>query len=78
MTPNDRAHASTPAPPEDGQNRLLTADDLAERWKVPVTQVYRQSRESDLPTVRIGKYYRYRLEAVEQWERASEDGSADG
>jgi len=49
--------------------RLLTADELGERWQVPKAQVYRLTREGSLPAVRIGRYYRYRLPAVEQWER---------
>ena len=52
--------------------RLLTAADLAQRWGVPLSQVYRMTRERDLPTVRIGRYYRYRLAAVRAWERDQE------
>ena len=48
--------------------RLLTAEDLAERWQVPVSQVYRLTRDGRLPVVRLGRYYRYRLEAVEGFE----------
>ena len=51
---------------------LLTADDLAERWQVPKSHVYRLTREALIPAVRLGRYYRYRLEAIEAWERASE------
>lgn len=54
--------------------RLLTADDLAERWSVPRAHVYRLTRERGLPTVRLGRYYRYRLAAIEAWERAQEGG----
>lgn len=52
--------------------RLFTAADLAERWGVPVAHVYRMTRQCDLPTVRIGRYYRYRLAAVRAWEREQE------
>lgn len=55
--------------------RLLTADDLAERWSVSKAHVYRLSRERGLPTVRLGRYYRYRLAAIEAWEAAQEAGS---
>ena len=51
---------------------LLTADELAERWQVPKSHVYRLTREGRIPTVRLGRYYRYRLEAIERWEARSE------
>jgi excisionase family DNA binding protein len=43
---------------------------LADRWRVPKSQVYRLSREGQIPTVRLGRYYRYRLDAIEAWETA--------
>jgi excisionase family DNA binding protein len=36
--------------------RLLTADDLAERWQVKASHVYRLTRAGALPTVRLGRY----------------------
>jgi excisionase family DNA binding protein len=47
---------------------LLTADDLAARWQVQRSQVYALTRQGALPVVRIGRYYRYRLDAIERWE----------
>lgn len=54
--------------------KLLTAEDLAQRWQVPPSQIYRLSREGKLATVCIGRYKRFALAAVEQFER---DGGAD-
>ncbi len=54
----------------NGDGRLLTAEDLAERWSVSKGHVYRLSRDGALPTVRIGRYCRYRLAAVERFEEA--------
>ncbi len=53
----------------NGSGRLLTAADLAARWQVKASHVYRLTREGVLPTVRLGRYYRYRLEAVDRFER---------
>jgi excisionase family DNA binding protein len=50
-------------------SQLLTADQLSERWQVPKSQVYRLAREGDLPTVHIGRYYRFRLDDITEWER---------
>jgi excisionase family DNA binding protein len=48
--------------------RLLTPEALADRWGVKKSHVYRLTREGKLPVVRLGRYYRYRIEAVESFE----------
>jgi excisionase family DNA binding protein len=53
-------------------SRLLTADDLAERWSVPKAHVYRLARNGAIPCVELGRYRRFRIEAIEAFERASE------
>ena len=55
-------------------DRLLTADDLAARWQVPKSWVYAQTRAGAVPTVRLGRYYRYRLDVIEAFERAGGGG----
>jgi excisionase family DNA binding protein len=50
-----------------GTGTLLTADELAEILGVPTGWIYRQSRAGTIPTVKLGRYYRYRLEAIERW-----------
>ena len=55
-------------------SQLLTAEDLANRWqffkdsKPNPSPVYRLTREGKLMPVRLGRYYRYRLDAVEEFE----------
>jgi len=48
--------------------RLLTADQLAERWQVKPSHVYRLAREGKIPEVKIGRYKRFRLDAIERFE----------
>ena len=43
---------------------LLTPEQLADRLKVPVSWVYEQSRQSKIPTHRLGRYIRFDLEEV--------------
>ena len=50
--------------------QLLTADQLAERWQVPTSHVYRLARENRIPTVELGRYRRWRLDAIEQYEKS--------
>jgi excisionase family DNA binding protein len=47
---------------------LLTAEQLAERWQVPKAHVYALTRRGEIPTVKLGKYYRYRLDQIEAFE----------
>jgi excisionase family DNA binding protein len=53
----------------DTGTRLLTAQQVAERWQVEASQVYRLARAGRLPCVRIGRWRRFRLEDVEEFER---------
>jgi excisionase family DNA binding protein len=46
---------------------LLTADQVAELLGVPKSWVYAQSRAGRIPTVTLGRYRRYRREAIEAW-----------
>ena len=57
-----------PAPPVTAA-QLMTAAQLSVRWQVPKSHVYRLSREGSLPTVQLGKYRRFRLDAVEKFEK---------
>ena len=52
---------------------LLTAEQLAERWAVRTSHVYRLAREGKIPTVALGRYRRFRLDEIEAFER---DGGA--
>jgi len=46
---------------------LLTADEVATMLGVPKSWVYEQSRAGRIPTVTLGRYRRYRREAIEAW-----------
>jgi excisionase family DNA binding protein len=56
----------------NSQPQLLTAEQLAERWQVPKSHVYRLAREGKIPTVALGRYRRFRLDAIEAFELARE------
>lgn len=47
---------------------LLTAEQLAARWAVTTAHVYRLARSGQLPVVSLGRYKRFRLDAIEQFE----------
>jgi excisionase family DNA binding protein len=48
-------------------DRLLTAAEVAELLAVPTSWVREQSREGDLPCLRLGRYVRYEREEVLAW-----------
>jgi excisionase family DNA binding protein len=43
---------------------LLTPEQLAERLQIPVSWVYEQSRQGNIPTHRLGRYIRFDLSEV--------------
>lgn len=46
---------------------LLNAEEVAEILGMGVDWVYAQSRRGTIPTVRLGRYRRYRREAIDAW-----------
>ena len=59
-------------------SRLLTAEELADRWRVEKSWIYAKCRTGELPKVPLpGKYVRFRLDVIERFERGELD-SADG
>jgi excisionase family DNA binding protein len=55
--------------------RLLTADQVAERLGVPKSWVYARARAGRIPAVRLGRYYRFRPRALEDWIMEQESGA---
>jgi len=43
---------------------LLTPEELAKRIKVPISWIYEQSRQGNIPTHRLGRYIRFDLAEV--------------
>lgn len=57
--------------------RLLTAQEVADYLGVTPDWVYAQSRRGSIPTVPLGRYRRYRLDAVKAWIAALEQNEQD-
>ena len=49
--------------------RILTVSELSEYLNVHRTTIYRLLREGTLPGFRLGGDWRFRLDAIEQWQR---------
>jgi excisionase family DNA binding protein len=52
--------------------RLLTVDEVAERLGVRKQWVWAQARAGRIPCVRLGRYKRFREEALDDWIRSLE------
>ena len=57
-------------------DRLLEAREIAELLNVPERWVREHTRSGLLPHVRLGRYRRYRRDAVLAWVNAQEHGGA--
>ncbi len=65
---DENAGAAARAGAQDpGTGGLMTAGEIAARLGVKPGWIYRQSRTGRIPTVKLGRYYRYRLDATEAW-----------
>jgi excisionase family DNA binding protein len=53
---------------------LLTASDVAAILQVPVSWIYAEARAGRIPHVTLGRYRRFRAEAIEEWIAAAERG----
>lgn len=51
--------------------QLLTAEQLAERWQVQPSHIYRLAREGQVPVVRLGRYVRFNPAAIEAFENGT-------
>ena len=57
----------------------MSAAEVAELLGVPTSWIYEQSRRGRIPTVTLGRYRRYRREAIEAWvEELETEGPGDG
>ncbi len=54
--------------------RLLTAQEVAERLGVTTAWVWAQTRAGQIPHVQLGRYRRFREEAIEEWVARLEQG----
>jgi excisionase family DNA binding protein len=65
MSLRDEVHDQRP-------QRLLTPDELASILGLTRFQIIRQSRQGRIPSLKIGKCYRYRKSSIVAWLRERE------
>jgi excisionase family DNA binding protein len=63
---------------EQGANladQLLIAGEVAQLLRVTTAWVYAETRSNRLPHVRLGRYVRYRADAIQRWLAEQERSS---
>ena len=58
---------------EQMSNYYLTPRELAKRYQVTQQQITKLARHGVLPAIKVGKLWRFKLEAIEEWERNQYD-----
>jgi excisionase family DNA binding protein len=53
-------------------NLFLTAEEVSQYLRIPVSTVYKLVQDSVLPAFRVGKHWRFRKTALEEWVRKQE------
>jgi excisionase family DNA binding protein len=78
MTPSPPPHShpcgATGANSTQAQDRLRSAEEVAELLAVPVRWVREATRDGRLPVVRLGRYCRYDLDDVRAWVSDQKSG----
>ncbi len=58
----------------NGRRELLTAEEVAELLGMSVDWIWAQTRAGNIPCISLGRYRRYRREAIEEWLARIEAG----
>lgn len=66
------ASKSTGTSPPCGEQSLLTAEQVGAMLGMSAEWVWEASRRGEIPTVKLGRYRRYRPEAIQAWLRENE------
>ena len=53
-------------------SEFLTAEEVAEYLRLPLSTVYKLVQDKKLPGFKVGKHWRFRRETFEQWIKTQE------
>jgi PTS system nitrogen regulatory IIA component len=54
---------------DDSDICLMTVHDVAKYLRLSETKVYQMAREGHLPSLRMGKIWRFKRELIDEWIR---------
>lgn len=52
---------------DDSPGDVLTIEDLSAYLKIPRSTLYKLVREGKIPSQKVGRHWRFRREAINQW-----------
>ena len=53
-------------------SEILTAEEVAEYLRLPLSTVYKFVQDKRLPGFKVGKHWRFRKETIIQWTKGQE------
>lgn len=56
-------------------SEFLTAEEVAEYLRLPLSTVYKLVQDKRLPGFKVGKHWRFRREAFQEWIKQKENNS---
>jgi excisionase family DNA binding protein len=56
-------------------SEFLTAEEVAEYLRLPLSTVYKLVQDKRLPGFKVGKHWRFRKEAFQDWIKQKENSS---
>ena len=56
-------------------SEFLTAEEVAEYLRLPLSTVYKLVQDKRLPGFKVGKHWRFRLETFNEWIKQKENNS---
>ena len=56
-------------------SEFLTAEEVAEYLRLPLSTVYKLVQDKKLPGFKVGKHWRFRREAFQEWIKQKENNS---
>jgi excisionase family DNA binding protein len=63
--------------PEGSINPFLTAEEVAQYLRLPLSTVYRLAQTAVIPSFKIGKHWRFRRDTIEKWIIQQENRQGD-
>jgi len=48
-------------------NQVMTLAEVSEYLRIPVSTIYKLSREGAIPAQKLGKQWRYHKDAIDEW-----------
>ena len=61
---------------EQAERELLTAEEVAALLGIGVDWVWEQARQGRIPHIRLGRFRRFRRQAIQEWLEAIEISTA--